>query len=69
MEKPSKEIPFSNSPDEKHLSVEEALQGNNSFFQYILQENGKENCTKEEKIEYIKEILNEKSVLVEKEDN
>ena len=68
MENPSKEIPFSNSPDEKHLSVEEALQGNNSFFQYILQENGKENCTKEEKIEYIKEILNEKSALVEKED-
>ena len=68
MEKPSKEIPFSNSPDEKHLSVEEALQGNNSFFQYILQENGKENCTKEEKIEYIKEILNEKSALVERED-
>ena len=68
MEKPTAELPFSNAPDEKHLSVEEALQGNNSFFQYILQENGKENCAKEEKIEYIKEILNEKSNLVEKED-
>ncbi len=68
MEKPTAELPFSNAPDEKHLSVEETMQGNNSFFEYILQENGKENSTKEEKIEYIKEILNEKSNLVEKED-
>ena len=68
MEKPTAELPFSNAPDEKHLSVEETMQGNNSFFEYILQENGKENSTKEEKIEYIKEILNEKSKFVEKED-
>ena len=68
MEKPTAELPFSNAPDEKHLSVEETMQGNNSFFEYILQENGKENSTKEEKIECIKEILNEKSNLVEKED-
>ncbi len=68
MEKPTAELPFSNAPDEKHLSVEEAMQGNNSFFEYILQENGKGNRTKEEKIECIKEILNEKSNLVKKED-
>ena len=68
MEKPTKDLPFSNAPDEKHLSVEEAMKGNNSFFEYIIKENGKANRTKEEKIEYIKEILNEKSDLVEKED-
>ena len=68
MEKPTKELPFSNSPDEKHLSVEEAMQGNNSFFEYILNENGKANATKDEKIKYIKEILNENSKLVDKED-
>ena len=68
MEKPTEELPFSNAPDEMHLSVEEAMQGNNSFFEYIIKENGKENITKEEKIDYIKQILNEKSNLVEKED-
>ena len=68
MEKPTAELPFSNAPDEKHLSVEETMQGNNSFFEYIIKENGKANRTKEEKIEYIKQILNEKSDLVEKED-
>lgn len=68
MEKPTKELPFSNAPDEKHLTVEEAMQGNNSFFEYILQENGKAQTAKEEKIDYIKQILNEKSDLVEKED-
>lgn len=68
MEKPTKDLPFSNAPDEKHLSVEEAMKGNNSFFVYIIKENGKANGTKEEKIEYIKQILNEKSDLVEKED-
>ena len=68
MEKPTKDLPFSNAPDEKHLSVEEAMKGNNSFFEYIIKENGKANSAKEEKIEYIKQILNEKSDLVEKED-
>ena len=68
MEKPTEELPFSNAPDEMHLSVEEAMQGNNSFFEYIIKENGKENITKEGKIDYIKQILNEKSNLVEKED-
>lgn len=68
MEKATKEIPFSNSPDEKHFTVEEAMSGNNSFFEYILNENGKSNLSKEEKIKYIKEILNEDSKLVTKED-
>ena len=43
MEKPTEELPFSNAPDEMHLSVEEAMQGNNSFFEYIIKENGKAN--------------------------
>ena len=68
MEKATKEIPFSNVPDEKHFTVEEAMSGNNSFFEYILNENGKSNLSKEEKIKYIKEILNENSKLVTKED-
>ena len=68
MEKPTEQIPFSNSPDEKHLTVEEAMNGNNSFFEYILKENGKGNLRGKEKIEYIKEILNENSNLVPKED-
>ena len=68
MEKPTEQIPFSNSPDEKHLTVEDAMDGNNSFFEYILKENGKGNLRGKEKIEYIKEILNENSKLVPKED-
>lgn len=68
IEKPTEKIPFSNSPDEKHLTVEEAMNGNNSFFEYILNENGKDNLREKEKIEYIKEILNENSNLVPKED-
>ena len=67
MEKPTKELPFINSPDEKKLSSEELMAGNNSFLENILKQNGKENLNKNEKIEYIKEILNEKSNLVEKE--
>lgn len=68
MEKPTKEIPFINSPDEKHLSVEELMNGNNSFFENILKQNGKDNLSKQEQIEYIKEILNEKSNIAPKED-
>lgn len=73
MEKPTKELPFINSPDEKHLNVEEALNITNnnlknSFFENILKQNGKNDCSNQEKIEYIKQILNEKSNLVEKED-
>ena len=68
MEKPTKELPFSNSPDEKHLSVEEIMKGNNSFLENILKKNNKEDKSKEEQVEYIKEIFNEKSKIVEKED-
>ena len=73
MEKPTKELPFINSPDEKHLTVEEGLNITNnnlknSFFENILKQNGKNDCSNQEKIEYIKQILNEKSNLVEKED-
>ena len=68
MEKPTKEIPFINSPDEKHLSAKELMNRNNSFFENIIKQNGKENLTKLEQMEYIKEILNENSNLVQKED-
>ena len=75
MEKPTEELPFVTAPDEKHLSVEDVLgikdnngEIRNSFFENILKQNGKESATKEEKVEYIKEILNEKSDLVEKEE-
>ncbi len=75
MEKPTEELPFVTAPDEKHLSVEDALglkdnngEIRNSFFENILKQNGKESAAKEEKVEYIKEILNEKSDLVEKEE-
>ena len=68
MEKPTKKLPFSNSPDEKHLSVEELIAGNNSFFEYILEQNQKKNLSKQEQIEYIKEVLNEKSKLTPKEE-
>ena len=75
MEKPTEELPFVTAPDEKHLSVEDALglkdnngEIRNSFFENILKQNGKESATKEGKVEYIKEILNEKSDLVEKEE-
>lgn len=73
MEKPTEEIPFVNSPDEKFLTVEQVLnieeygKIQNSFFENILKENGKDNKTTEEKVDYIKEILNENSNLVEKE--
>ena len=68
MEKPTKELPFTNSPDEKILNAEELLNDKNSFFENILKQNGKDNLTKEDKIQYLKEILNEKADLVEKED-
>ena len=68
MEKTTEEIPFINSPDEKYLNSEELMQGNNSFFENILKQNGKENLSKKEQIDYIKEILNEKSNSVDKED-
>ncbi len=73
MEKPTKEIPFVNSPDEENLTVEEALgikkkgKIENSFFENILKQNNKENISQTEQVEYIKKLLNEKSDLVEKE--
>ena len=60
IEKPTKELPFSTAPDEKYMSVEEAMQQDNSLFQYIVNANGKGSASKAEKIEYIKELLNEK---------
>lgn len=68
IEKPTKELPFSNSPDEKHLKIEQLMQNNNSLLENIIKTNGYENKTKEEKTEYIKEIFNEKTNLVEKEE-
>ena len=75
MEKPTKEIPFVNSPDEKHLSVEEVLgvqsesgKVENSFFENILKKNGKQGLSIKEKVEYIKNILNENSKIVNKEE-
>lgn len=67
IEKPTKELPFSYSPDEQILSIDELLE-DNSLFQEILKSNQKQNKSKEEKIEFLQTILNEKSTLVEKED-
>ena len=68
MEEPTKEIPFRNAPDEKHLTVEELMSKENAVFQNILKKNSKENVSKQEQINYIKEVLNETSNLVPKED-
>ena len=74
MEKATTEIPFVNAPDEKHLTVKEALNIHetgkikNSFFENIVKQNGKENSIAEEQAQFIKKILNEKSNLVEKEE-
>lgn len=67
-EKPTEELPFSNSPDEKHLTVEELMKNNNSFIENIIKANNYESKTKEEKIEYIKQIFNENSKITHKED-
>ena len=61
MEKPTKEIPFSNSPDEKRITVDELLKENNPIFKNILNQNGKGKCSENEQKEYLKTILNEKS--------
>ena len=68
MEKPTKELPFSNSPDEKHLKVEELMETENYFLENILQKNDCSNKNKNEKINFIKHTLNEDSTLVKKED-
>ena len=68
MEKPTKEIPFSNSPDEKRITVDELLKENNPIFKNILNQNGKGKCSENEQKEYLKTILNEKSNLVKQEE-
>lgn len=68
MEKPTAELPFSNSPDEKKLSAKELVDGNNSVFEFILKANGIEKENKEEKLKFIQKTLNEDSKIVEKEE-
>ena len=68
MEKPTKEIPFSNFPDEIHLGVEELYDEHNEFFENTIKQNEKSNLDENEKLEFIKTIMNENSKLVEKED-
>lgn len=68
MEKPTEELPFSDSPDEKSLSAKELIDGNNSVFEFILKANGIEKDNKEEKLKFIQRILNEDSKIVEKEE-
>ena len=63
IEKPTKDLPFSYSPDEKILAID-GLVEDNSFFQEILKANQKQNKSKEEKIEFIQKIFNQKSTLV-----
>ena len=58
IEKPSKDLPFSNVPDEKNFKVKEYIEKNNSFLNNILKKNGKENSSKCEKEEFLKKILN-----------
>ena len=67
VEKPTKEIPFSYAPDEKTLSVDELMGGNNSFLENIAKENGRVDKSKEEQKEYIKEVMNQNSKIVPKE--
>ena len=68
IEKPTKEIPFTYAPDEKTLSVQELMKDRNSFLENLANKNGKANSTKEEKIEYITNVLNQDSKIVPKED-
>mgnify|MGYP005795137749 FL=1 len=68
MEKPNAEIPFINAPDEKKLDADELLNGNNSFFENILNENGKKNVSLQEKKDFIKKVLVEDSNIVKKQE-
>ena len=68
IEKPTKEIPFTYAPDEKILSVEELMSGKNSFVENIVNKNGRGNDSKEQQIDYVKDVLNQNSKLVQKED-
>lgn len=58
IEKPSKDLPFSNVPDEKNFKVKEYIEKNNSFLNNILKQNGKGNSSKCEKEEFLMKILN-----------
>lgn len=68
LEKPTKELPFTYVPDERTLSVEELMNKENSFLDNIVEANGHGKDTKEEQIKYIKHVLNQDTILVEKED-
>lgn len=68
LEKPTKELPFTYAPDERTLSVEELMNKENSFLDNIVEANGHGKDTKEEQIKYIKHVLNQDTILVEKED-
>lgn len=59
-EKPTEDLPFRSSPDEKYLNIDELMQGNNSLLENLEELNNKKN-TKKEKIEFIKELLNGKN--------
>ena len=58
MEKPTKELPFINVPDEKYFTIDEFLLKNNSFLENILEQNGKSNKTEKEQKEFLRKILN-----------
>ena len=58
MEKPAKELPFINVPDEKYFSINEYINKRNSFLESILYKNGKNNKTEKEQKEFLRKILN-----------
>lgn len=58
MEKPTKELPFINVPDEKYFSINEYINKRNSFLESILYKNGKNNKTEKEQKEFLRKILN-----------
>ncbi len=69
VEEATKELPFINSPDEKHLTIEELIQNSNTMLENIAKINEYEYKTKEEKQEYMREILNEKCKVINEEDS
>ena len=58
MEKPTKELPFINVPDEKYFSIDEFLGKRNSFLENILIQNNKNDKTEKEQKEFLRKILN-----------
>lgn len=69
VEEATKELPFINSPDEKHLTIEELIQNSNTMLENIAKINEYEYKTKEEKQEYMRKILNEKCKVINEEDS